>query len=287
MLQPNIESRAAYDELRSLNFSGIKELLASPERYQRYLTTPREETKALRQGIMSHMATLEPERFLSTYVVVPEDAPKKPTEIQRNAKKPSDDTIAAIAYWDAFNAKCAGKVIVTAEEYELALSLSRRFKTIVEGIGCRTFVATEMMISVEYAGVPMKCAIDAVGDDGYLYDFKTTSDDASPKQFIRTSLNFKYNLQAVVYRTLFEAYTGQRVKGFRVVPVEKDTLFGAVYEFGPEMQTRGLFDFEEALRIYKECTASGIWPGYVADTSTATVIDVEARPSLSTPINFA
>ena len=272
MPTPNIKDRAAYDALPSLNYSAIKQLLLSPAHYQRYLAEPREETKALRQGIMSHAAALEPDKFIGTYVVAPK------CDKRTKEGKAAAETFAASLQ--------PGQIAADPEEWQLSVNLAQSFQTLVAAVGCKKFEATEFMISVEYNGVPMKCAIDAIGD-GYIYDFKTTGDDASPRQFLRTALSYKYNLQGVIYRTLYEAYTGERLKGFRVVPVEKDTLFGAVYEFGPEMQTRGLFDFEEALKLYKECTASGIWPGYSADPTVATVIDLDARPSLSTPINFA
>lgn len=42
------------------------------------------------------------EAYRARFVAVPEDAPKRPTKAQRNAKKPSPETVDAIAYWEQF-----------------------------------------------------------------------------------------------------------------------------------------------------------------------------------------
>jgi hypothetical protein len=42
-------------------------------------------------------------------------------------------------------------------------------------------------------------------------------------------------------------------------------------------------DFEKAVTLYKECTASGVWPAYPDDIQ---VIDIKSTTTAA-PINFA
>ena len=48
--------------------------------------------------------------------------------------------------------------------------------------------------------------------------------------------------------------------------------------------TNAAFDFERAIKAYKDCTASGEWPGYQKEITT---IDLAAKPSAATNISFA
>lgn len=63
--------------------------------------------------------------FDGRYAIVPEDAPKRPTERQINAKKPSPETIDAIQWWDIFNDHTQGKTLLTAEQYALILRMQQ------------------------------------------------------------------------------------------------------------------------------------------------------------------
>jgi exodeoxyribonuclease VIII len=130
----------------------------------------------------------------------------------------------------------------------------------------------------------VKCAIDGISDDGYIYDLKTC-EDASPHGFLQAVRKYRYNLQAYFYRHAVEAAYKCRVLGFRFIAVEKEPPYAtAVYELGPELMTNAAFDFERAIKLYKDCTASGEWPGYQKEITT---IDLAAKPSAATNISFA
>jgi hypothetical protein len=268
-----IQTRADYDAVPgALNFTRLKELLKCPAAYKLSLETPREETKALRLGIMAHMATLEAERFLATYAVA-----------LKTDKRTKEGKAAAEAFAASLK---PGQIAADPDEYELAVNLSRKFTELAKGVGAMPFVKTEYMFAVEYNGIQFKAAIDAISEDGYAYDLKT-AESASPRDFTSSIFKYKYALQAVIYRTLYEAFTGERLRGFRIIAVEKDTLLGAVYEIGPELTTRALMDFEDAMRVYKECLATDTWPGYAPDPTVPVVLDVDAKPVAAAPINFA
>lgn len=266
-----IIDRKSYDATNALNYSGAKELLKSPAHYKAYLNTPREETKALRVGSFVHHLALEGDRTPvgQKFAAIPEG-------IDRRTKEGK-------AAYEAFNAASAGKTIITSEEWEMGHLVADAMLRAKTSLGVN-FTSTEFMFSVDYCGVKLKCAIDALGDDGYLYDLKTT-EDASPRGFLQSVRNYRYNLQAHFYRTAYEAAFGTRVKGFRFIAAEKQSPFEfAIYEVGPELTTSAIFDFEQLLKTYKSCVALDEWPGYGSEVK---VIDIASKAATSEPIKFA
>jgi exodeoxyribonuclease VIII len=281
---PQIHDRKEYRAFPALNQSAAKVLVGnSPAHYQAYINTPQEETKALRFGTFVHSAILEPHSLNDLYITIPGDAPKKPTKAQIEAKKPSEDTKEAIAWWKDFYAKHEGKIILDAEESALGhlVASSARFALRVHGVD---FDATEVMYHVDYCGVPLKAAIDGVAGD-YLWDIKTTgAGEATPAGMLKSIRSYRYNLQAYWYRLVYELATGRRPLGFRFLFVEKEPPFSwAIAEVGPELMSYAVSDFEKAITLYKECTASGVWPSYPEEIQ---VIDIKSTTTAA-PINFA
>jgi PDDEXK-like domain of unknown function (DUF3799) len=82
-------------------------------------TLPRpEKTAAMEEGSMIDCLLTEGSAaFHARYAVAPIGAPKRPTSAQLNAKKPSPETLDAIAYWAPF----AGKIIVSQDDYSILL----------------------------------------------------------------------------------------------------------------------------------------------------------------------
>lgn len=263
---PQITDRAAYRALPALNQSAAKHLLVSPAHYQAYVNAPQEDTKALRFGTFVHAAVLEPKTLDALYATAP--------EVDRRTKEGKET-------WAAFSAANAGKTILDAEESavgHLVASYARQTLK-VQGV---VFDATEVMLSADYNGVPLKAAIDGVAGD-YLWDIKTT-DDASPAGMLKAIRAYRYNLQAYWYRLVYELATGRRPVGFRFLFVEKEPPFAtAVCEIGPELMSYAVSDFEKAVTLYRDCTASGIWPAFTDDVQ---VIDIKGA-STATPITFA
>ena len=56
-------TREEYEAIDALNQTGAKLLLKAPAKYAHDKANPRKDSKALREGIMTHVAVLEPERF--------------------------------------------------------------------------------------------------------------------------------------------------------------------------------------------------------------------------------
>lgn len=265
---PTIDTRKDYDALSALNFSGAKELLKSGLHYQAYLKRERKETPALRIGSLTHAIVLEPDTVVSRYATAP--------ELDRRTKDGK-------AAYEAFVAASAGKTVVSAEEYATAEGVAQSMRRAIDELGI-TFTATELMATVDYNGVPLKSAIDAVGSDGYLYDLKT-AECASARAFLQSVRSYSYNLQAHFYRTVYNIQTGIRPLGFRFIVAEKSEPYAwAIYEVGPELSAFAVMEFEDAVKRYRSCTELDAWPGYPSEVQ---VVDINAKSAAATPINFA
>lgn len=263
---PQIHDRQEYRAFAALNQSSAKKLLVSPAHYQAYINTPQEETKALRFGTFVHAAILEPHTLNDLYATAP--------DVDKRTKEGK----AAFAEFATLN---AGKTILDAEESALGHLVAAHARLALKKHGVK-FDATEVMYHVDYNGIPLKAAIDGVSGD-YLWDIKTT-DDASTAGMLKAIRNYRYNLQAYWYRLVYEIATGHRPLGFRFLFVEKEPPFAtSVCEVGPELMSWAIADFEKALTLYRDCTASGIWPAYPDDIQ---VIDVKTV-STASPITFA
>jgi hypothetical protein len=266
---PQIHDRKEYRAFPALNQSAAKVLVGnSPAHYQAYINTPQEETKALRFGTFVHAAVLEPHTLNDLYATAP-DVDKR--------------TTAGKQEWAAFATANAGKTILDAEESAIGhlVAASARHALKTHGV---VFDATEVMYHVDYCGVPLKAAIDGVAGD-YLWDIKTTgAGEATPAGMLKSIRSYRYNLQAYWYRLVYELATGRRPLGFRFLFVEKEPPFSwAIAEIGPDLMSYAVSDFEKAITLYKDCTASGVWPSYPEDIQ---VIDIKSTTT-ATPISFA
>lgn len=264
---PQIHDRKEYRAFPALNQSAAKVLVAnSPAHYQAYINTPQEETKALKFGTFVHAAVLEPQTLNELYATAP--------DVDRRTKDGKEQ-------WAAFATANAGKTILDAEESAIGHLVAAHARLALKTHGV-VFDATEVMYHVDYCGVPLKAAIDGVAGD-YLWDIKTT-DDASAAGMLKAIRNYRYNLQAYWYRLVYELATGRRPLGFRFLFVEKEPPFAtAVCEIGPELMSYAVSDFEKAISLFKECSASGVWPSYPEEVQ---VIDIKSTTTAA-PINFA
>ena len=263
---PQIHDRKEYRAFPALNQSAAKHMLTSPAHYQAYINTPQEETKALRFGTFVHSAILEPHTLDDLYATAP-DCDKRTKEGK--------------AMWSEFATANAGKTILDAEESATGHLVASFARHTLKRLGVE-FDETEVMYHVDYNGVPLKAAIDGVAGD-YLWDIKTT-DDASAAGMLKAIRNYRYNLQAYWYRLVYELATGKRPLGFRFLFIEKEPPFACqICEVGPELMSWAIADFEKAVTLYKECTASGVWPSYPEEIQ---VIDIKSTTTAA-PINFA
>lgn len=254
----DIKTRADYEAVPALSYSGMKELLRSPRHYQHWLLNPREETKALRIGKATHAAFLTPDIFAKTYFAAP--------AVDRRTKEGK-------AAYEAFTSSLPPEAIVLpAEEHELCASLAIAASHICDNLLHRTGAWIERPLFAKDKATPIKGIPDFIdSQEGWIYDLKTT-DDASERAALRTILSYGYHLQAAHYIRLAGANRTD-IRGFRLIMVEKDAPHeGAVYEISGELLDLGNREVDRAYSLFDRCTRDNTWPGYSETPGNVTVL---------------
>jgi hypothetical protein len=237
----------------------------TPAHYRAWLEEePDEESKALEFGRALHCAMLEPAVFDATYVKPVEHKHRRPTTAQRNAKKPSDSTLAAIAYWDKWNAENAGLVEISVKDKVMIQGMAasvmahplagRLFR---DGIAESTAVWNDPVQKLM-----CKARIDwRVPSRGVWVDLKST-EDASPAAFPRSIAKYGYHLQHAHYASAAAALD-EELAAFMFVAVEKEPPYAvAVHVLDAEAESRGLELRNSAMEILSECLINDHWPAY-------------------------
>jgi exodeoxyribonuclease VIII len=210
------------------------------------------DTSAMATGRLIHTAILQPELINKQFVVSPFDDFRK---IEAKAWKA--ETLAS------------GVEIVKESDLSTALSISRN---VYQNSGAGELLKSaekEVPIFGELEGVECKGLIDAVCKTNkgiILIDLKTAA-DASLRGMETAVGKYKYHFQAAWYMDLYYQANGEHPAGFAFLALEKTIPFATgYYQLNEAAIMAGREEYREALRIYKQCEESGIWPGYESKT---------------------
>lgn len=252
--------------------SGLDLIARSPYHYWAKYLNPDRPAEAPKKhfvvGSITNDVLLQAHLLDEQYVIVPADAPRRPTSAQLNAKKPSDETVAAIEWWDNFNEKVGGRTVVEADDYDRACRMRDAVHAhpaarvlLKQGIAEKTLYFEE-----PETGAKCKCRPDFIGvmpnNEHMLIDLKTTS-DASPDSFGRSALSWRYHVQAAFYSEGFYYATGNFPQIFGFVVVEKEYPFAVACYYADERTLElGHNAYMKNLQTYLDCLQSGVWPGY-------------------------
>jgi hypothetical protein len=135
--------------------------------------------------------------FARRFPVLPDDAPRRPDSRQRNAKKPSPETVAAIAWWDAWDAEHPGAIHLSSDDRLILADAAAA----VRALPCWS----EIEASMAQATVRRHAASLGLGlqsrpdwlraDRGAVRDLKKTRDLS---RFGAQAIDLGYHLQAAV-----------------------------------------------------------------------------------------
>lgn len=273
----------AYHAMEPISKSGLDSIdLSSAIFFARHRDPnrpPARERAGQLEGNLAHCAILEADQFEKRYAIVPESAPRRPTEAQWNAKKPSPDSVMAMQWWSEFNERTNGATIITHDQYEAALRQAvsvRALPEVGDALASGKPEVSAFWIDEE-TGVECRCRPDwvhPVGEESVLLlDVKTYS-IASASEFRRQVARKRYDVQAAYYSDGYEKASGKTVLGFIFLAVETEWPFAAnAFMLDDESLESGRQKYRANLRTYAECLRTGKWPGYSAG------IDVIRLPS--------
>lgn len=131
----------------------------------------------------------------------------------------------------------------------------------------------------EATGVLRRCRYDWLRDD-IVPDYKTTV-CSEPRDFVRSAAKFGYHSQHAWYLDVLRDL-GRTARGFVFIAQEKTPPYlVTVIELPADLVDVGRERNRAALQRFRDCTESGLWPGYVSDDCIATA----AAPAWAYNIN--
>jgi len=256
--------------------------------FQKYVekSIPREPlSDQFRIGLGAHSLVLEgPEAYAAGFAIVPADAPQDLRRF-RNAKKPSEDTLRSVEWWDAFDGANRGKIIIPREDDALNHRLrqsvhSHPLATVLLGRGkaevtarvkasryhlqCRFDWLVEEGASLELVDLLRKSGVYMDVSEPYACDFKTVASlsELDYHNFSKNFATFGYHRQGPFYRAVAQSAAGLGVDRFFFIATEKQPPFSTVV-FLPDdtANEKGWEEVQEDIQRLNECMDTGIWPG--------------------------
>lgn len=232
----------------------------------------RESKAAMDFGTLAHTLFLEPDQFEAEFAVLPEDAPKRPTETMLKAKNPSPDTLGKIAFWENFEAEHAGKIIVTAEQIQGAQRIVENLKQLSMyaemqnnfGMAEASIFFTDPAFDLELRIRPdWHIAPCKAFPFGLILDLKTTT-DARPNAFSKKCGDFGYDLSAAMYREGFqEYYRTEQKPPFIFLVAESSIPFNVKqYQASELFLSVGETRYNKAKELLAESLLINEWDGY-------------------------
>jgi len=241
---------AEYHAHPALSSTGARLLLDSPARFHYAQSHPQPHKDAFDLGTAVHTKALGVGANVITY---PEE---------HLTPSGAVSTKAATVAW-AEEQRAAGKVLISPDRASLVDGMAEavlahptaRALFEQDGNAEASVFATDPDTGVELrARFDYRAAINV--------DLKTTSKEASPDGFIKSVMNFGYDVQEAHYGDVDEIVTGER-RPFVFVVVETDAphLVG-VHQLDVVFRDMGQTKARRARELFASCTASGEWPGY-------------------------
>lgn len=260
-------SLADYLAVDALSASDMRLLARSPWHYAN--TAEREPTPGMLTGSLVHCAMLEPQALDSRYVVVPGDAPRRPTSAQWAAKNPSPASLDAMAWWRTFERDTAGRAIVSADDYAtLQLQIAAiRAEPYLREVFERADDAEVSVFWIDPAtGVYCKCRPDLLhwidGEHVRIVELKSTSDE-SPEGFSRALTTMAYHRARAHYIDGVQIATGAKVSEYLFAVVSSDPPVLAVpYWLDEQDAQQGVDEVAELRERFAYCRSMNAWPAY-------------------------
>ncbi len=265
-------SNEEYHAGPGISKSGLDDINQSPEKYHAlHLNPDRPQRKAKAgqlEGNLAHCSILEPDQFSRRYAMTPSNAPRKPSIRQREAKKPSSETLDAIAWWDSWTEETAGAEIITSSQYDAAMrqaDSARKNPDVLEVLSNGDAEVSAYWIDEE-TGELCRCRPDwthPVGSSSVIImDVKTYS-SADPDEFRRQAARKRYHVQDAFYSDGYGIAAGTDVLAFLFLAIETEWPFAvSLTQLDDPSRELGYMAYRRNLDAYHKCRTTGIWPGY-------------------------
>ena len=257
----------AWDAINHHTLWTLREQCPANARYEQQFGT--RETEALAFGTLTDFVLLEPGRFAAEAAVEPDigeqGAPKRPTQRQLEAQKPSPATVAAIEFWRQWDDEHVGKIVVTRADYDRVLQIEAR----VRSAQCKEYICGGrsqvcLVWRDPVTGLLCKARLDyerELGLNHAITDLKTSR--SAHESYWRWALyHYGYFQQLAWYEWGWRALRDESsLCGWLIA--EKEGYCGVVYrQCDDETLRAGAKSFRKALDRWADCLARDEWPFY-------------------------
>lgn len=264
-----------------MSASALKKIKISPAHYKE--EEPQAETDALIFGSAYHCYVLEPERFDEEYYIF-DDSVIYEILIGEGFKSPRS-TKQYKEWAEAEMMKIGVKKTIDKATFNTIKAMSAKLmkhqyaKLLLTG--GRKEVGYLGSIETEVGEINIKFKPDQLNDKKRIIVDLKTCIDASVDGFTKHAADLDYHIQASLYADLMELITGdERPWGFYFIAQEKKSPYAFnIFEASPQFITQGRYEYEQLLKLYKQCSDNDSWPGYqVWCESRYGVIDLKLPP---------
>lgn len=251
--------RAEYERIPRVNISRLVNMKRSPFHFRASELEESESTDAKVEGSASHVAVLEPQRWLASYAIW-----------DGGTRRGKD--------WDKFRADNSHLEILTAAQRDRVKAIQkavhgdeRAAKYLRDGSAEVTLLWTDSETGIECKG-----RIDFANE--CITDLKTTR-DASPDAFARQCWDLDYHVRSAFYSDGYAATNGGEVLPYRIVAVDNRAPHAvAVYRIPERILDVGRATYQGWLAKLLECRTRNWWPSYADGQELELEMPRWARP---------
>lgn len=248
----------------------------------------KEDTEDLLIGHASHTLVLEGiTEYEKRYAVEPADAPRRPTKAQINAKKPSEETVKTIEFWNEWDDGHKGACVLSAgiDRLNRSIAKSVRNNAVASALLSDPDFVPEITWRVRLrCGLYLQCRTDGwiesvskttsdvlkaanlsiEAGESIALDFKTCESLSNGEfgAFDKAIVNYGYHRQQAFYTPIVQTVRNKVVDHFIFVAAEKQEPFETgVYRLDGDALKVGADENAESLSSLISCYKSNDWPG--------------------------
>jgi len=166
-------------------------------------------------------------------------------------------------------AREVGKIPLLQKQFDLASAMTKAAKAEIrqcEELGIQDLPSegrAEMTYIFNDEGTWERCLVDwASNDETIILDYKTTKVSAHPSRFSRHIGDMQYHIQHAWYRRVVQGVTKKRAKFVWIAQEEEPPYLCSFMGIDPMHADMAEQQVESAVKIWRRCTETGVWPGY-------------------------
>lgn len=242
---------AQYREKDGVSSTDLKNMIKSPAHFRYWKDHPQEDAPALLFGRASHKYMLEKEDFFTEFAVTP--------NVDRRTKAGKEE-------YTQFLEDSKGKDVISTDDFQ-------KIQDMREALYTTPFVAQllkgekelSFFLKDKKTGLMMKCRPDCltqIGDAHILIDYKSTA-DASSESFMKSAISLNYDLQMSYYKDIMDKVTGNEHSVMFIAQEKTPPYVVNILEANEYFIKSGRDMYRTYLDLYKECSDSGNWYGFV------------------------